>query len=172
MGAGGRTGWKKSSEFRRKDRPGALTSPRWPSKEGSRCGRAKGRLEAKASSRWEMRMGIWSVDPQPDKSGYGERRRNVSTICMPRSGCACRPEGIERNLPKIGVYKSAPTIPCGKDQRTVRAQPEARKGGRRTTRAGRVEEEVATRSADRYAGRRQSGKKRGLVRVGATSPWG
>jgi len=40
-----------------------------------------------------------------------------------------------------------------------------RKGGRRTTRAGRVGEEVATRSADRYAGRSESGKKRRLVRV-------
>ena len=51
MGADGRTGWKKSSEFLRRDRSGAPTPPGWLSKEGSHCGRAKGRFEEDASSR-------------------------------------------------------------------------------------------------------------------------
>jgi hypothetical protein len=50
MGAESRTGRTESPELHRRDRPGALTSPRWFSKEGSRCGRAKGCFEMQASS--------------------------------------------------------------------------------------------------------------------------
>jgi hypothetical protein len=49
-GAEGRTGRTESPELHRRDRSGALTSLWWFSKEGSRCGRAKGRFEAQASS--------------------------------------------------------------------------------------------------------------------------
>jgi len=65
MGARDRTGWKKSLEFRRRNRPGALTSPRWFSKGNNGCGRAKGRFETLASSRWSGKRILSRAAPSP-----------------------------------------------------------------------------------------------------------
>ena len=99
------------------------------------------------------------------KAGRDSRRRQLDPYS--RVEAVGRPFGRSREEPagdRCIIECAGKTL--GGNYRIAAAAPlEARKGGKEATDAERIGEEVAKRSADRYAGRRVLGQKRGAVRV-------